>query len=97
MKNMLHLYFSALAFLKRLQWLSLCLPVFMLEASSAGEVYRKCVENSREVHQARLGECRSRGAGLRCRRDAEKEKKELLDYCTFGVKQQPAAVVITSH
>jgi len=78
-------------------WLNLCLPVFMLGASSANEVYQRCLQNSREVYHLRLGECRSQGAGQKCRRNAEKEKKELLDYCAFGVKQQPAAVVTTSH
>jgi hypothetical protein len=72
--------------------------VWSFAAAPLNEVYQKCLQNSREVHQTRLQDCRGRSRiAVRCRAEAEKEKRELLDYCAAGIKQQPATIVVTSH
>ncbi len=67
-------------------------------AAPVAEVHEKCLQNSREVYQARLMDCKlhSRNSA-RCRAEAAKEKRELLDYCAAGLKKQPATIIVNSH
>ena len=78
--------------------LCLALSSSAFAAAPLAEVHQRCLQNSREVYQSRIQGCRavSRGA-VRCRADAEKEKRELLDYCAAGMKKQPSTIIVTSH
>lgn len=90
---------NAFSYVRRLKRLVLILPfISLMAAEPVNEVYQKCLENSRDVYKARLLDCRAIGRNVaRCRSDAAKEKRELLDYCAAGIKKQPATVVVTSH
>lgn len=90
---------AALGYLRRLKYVLFFAPAALIFASAPiAEVHRRCIENSREVYQARLMDCRNYGRhASRCRAEAEKEKRELLDYCAAGVKKQPSSIVVTSH
>lgn len=90
---------NALSYLRRLKRIVLILPFASLLATEpVSEVYQKCLENSRDVYKARLLDCRTIGRNAnRCRSEAAKEKRELLDYCAAGIKKQPAAIVINTN
>lgn len=90
---------NAFSYLRRLKRIVLILPfASLMAAEPVSEVYQKCLENSRDVYKARLMDCRAIGRNAnRCRSEAAKEKRELLDYCAAGIKKQPSTIVVTSH
>jgi hypothetical protein len=84
---------------RRLFAVFLLLPgTLLFAAAPLAEVHEKCLQNSREVYQARLMDCKTSGRNVtRCRAEAAKEKRELLDYCAVGLKKQPATIIVNSH